>query len=83
MMKFHFKCDDVGVLSEYIGCKIEPVLVQSVEDKFELQKSAPPQTPIKPGTTLTKYKDEDSKSKEMNPKYITRIRKLQQLVCNY
>ena len=43
----HFKCDDVGEVEDYIGYKLEfnekerslkmtqPVLVQSVSDKFE------------------------------------------------
>ena len=42
----HFKCDDVGELEDYVGCKIEidktekkmiisqPVLVQSLFDEF-------------------------------------------------
>ncbi len=62
MMKCHLECDDIGVLSEYVGCKInqnqdkksvmitQPVLVQSLEDKFKVLKGTPPQTSTKPGT---------------------------------
>ncbi len=93
-MKQHFECDDIGNLSEHIGCKIDrdqkknsiritqPVLVQSLEDEFELPTGTPPQTPAKPGTTMTKYKEEDQLNKEMNTKYRAGIGKLQHLVQN-
>ncbi len=60
---------DIRDLSEYIGCKIDRdqkgnsikitqlVFVQSLEDEFELLTGTPPQTPAKPGTTMTKYED--------------------------
>jgi hypothetical protein len=42
----HFKCDNVGVMTEFIGCKVErnndsikltqPVLLQSFVDEFDL-----------------------------------------------
>ncbi len=94
MMKQHFKCDDIGDLSEYIGCKIDrdrnknsiritqPVLVQSLEDKFELQTGTSPQTPAKPGTTMFKKEDEDKLCKEMHTKYRAGIGKLQYFVQN-
>jgi hypothetical protein len=46
-LKSHYKCDDVGLVEDYIGCKItidhdkrslkftQPVLVQSLNDEFE------------------------------------------------
>ncbi len=86
MMKQHFECDDIRDLSEYIRCKIEqnqdktsiritrPVLVQSLEDEFELPTGTPPQTPTKPGTTMTKHKDEDELIKKMHTKHQAGIR---------
>jgi hypothetical protein len=48
-MKSRFECDDLGELNEYVGCKIDrdedyikftqPVLIQSYEDEFELNKT--------------------------------------------
>ena len=47
LLKRHFKCDDVGKVQDYIGCKIDiadygrslkmmhPVLEQSLTDEFE------------------------------------------------
>ncbi len=94
MIKRHFECDDIGDLSKYIGCKIDrdrnknsirftqPVLVQSLEDEYELPTGTPPQTPAKPGTTMTKHEDKDKLSKEMHTKYRAGIGKLQHLVQN-
>ncbi len=79
-------------LSEYIGCKVEqsqksnklqitqPVLVQSLKDKFELPTGTPTQTPAKPGTTMTKHKEEEVLNKAMHTKYRAGISKLQYLV---
>lgn len=57
---------------EYIRSKIEksttgraikitqPVLVQSQQDKFDIPNGAPPITPAKTGTTLTKQPEEEA-----------------------
>ena len=64
MMKL-FKCDEVGPLQEYVGCKIDykpeegslkftqPVLLQSYEDEFDLPEGDIPNTPAEPGQVLT------------------------------
>ncbi len=33
--------------------------MQILKDKFELPTGTPPQTPAKPGTTMSKHKDEE------------------------
>ena len=62
-LKKRFDCDDIGPLKEYVGCKIErtsdrikitqPVLIQSFEDEFDIENSAP-STPAEPGQVLLK-----------------------------
>jgi hypothetical protein len=54
-MKSRFECDDLGELNEYGGCKIDinedsvrftqPVLLQSYEDEFDLNKTRQVFTP--------------------------------------
>ncbi len=46
----------------------QPVLVQSLEDKFELPTGTPAQTPAKPNTTMTKQEDKNELSREMHTK---------------
>jgi len=56
-------CDDAGELKEYVGCKIErkgnrmkltqPVLVQSLEDEFEIPDKTPCNLPAPHGKELT------------------------------
>ncbi len=70
MMKNDFECHDLGDMTEYIGYKVErsntsraikimqPVLVQSLKDKFNLPDGVPPTNPAKPGTTTTKLPEE-------------------------
>ena len=63
----HFKCDDVGKVQDYIGCKIDiadngrslkmtqPVHMQSLTDEFEdIIQGKTPLVPAKPGDILTK-----------------------------
>ena len=68
-----FDCDDIGVVKEYVGCKIDkdvknnmfkftqPVIIQSFRDAFELGKeyAKTPVTPADPGTVLVKAEDKD------------------------
>jgi hypothetical protein len=63
-MKSRFECDDLGELNEYVGCKIDrdedsvkftqPVLIQSYEDEFELNKTRQVFTPEEQGKVLMK-----------------------------
>ena len=61
----HFKCDDVGELEDYVGCKIDigrnekkmtisqPVLVQSLFDEFgDIPQGRLVNTPALPGQVL-------------------------------
>jgi hypothetical protein len=59
-----FECDDVGEMTEYIGCNIEydqeqkqikvtqPVLIQSFVDEFKIDPKYKPSTPAEPGSVL-------------------------------
>ncbi|KAL7460684.1 hypothetical protein ACHAXS_001130 [Conticribra weissflogii] len=94
MMKKHFECNDLGNMMEYIGCKIErsktsraikitqPVLVQSLQDKFDLPDGVPPTTPAKPGTTITKLLEEKALNGENHTNYRAGIGNFQHLVRN-
>jgi hypothetical protein len=63
-LKEIFDCDDQGIMTEYIGCKIErgsgymkilqPVLIQSFKDEFDVDLSMPLATPAAPGQVLRK-----------------------------
>ena len=68
-MKELFDCDDFGEMKEYVGCKVayhhekqymhltQPVLIQSLEDEFDLDNESPvPKIPAEAGTVLTKGK---------------------------
>ncbi len=54
--------------------------MQILKDKFELPTGTPPQTPAKPGTTMTKHNNEEALSKELHTKYRAGIGKVQHLV---
>jgi hypothetical protein len=64
-LKSRFECDDLGELNEYMGCKIDrdedyvkftqPVLIQSSEDEFELNKTRQVFTPAEQGNILMTY----------------------------
>ena len=61
------KCDDMGELKEYVGCKVDyncevqlikltqPVLLKNFEDEFKLPQTNP-KTPAAPQTTLQDHK---------------------------
>jgi hypothetical protein len=73
-MKNLFDCDDIGEMTEYVGCKVEynklerymrltqPVMIQSFQDEFDLPTDGPaPYTPAETGQVLSK----GEKTKEM------------------
>jgi hypothetical protein len=61
-----FDCEDVGIINEYVGCKIDrdldepslrmtqPVLLQSFEDEFDLTEMDKPGMPAPAGSVLSK-----------------------------
>jgi hypothetical protein len=67
-----FPCDDVVPMEEYIGCKIErnyevpsmrlthmqPVMLRSFQDEFDMTQLGRPMTPAIPGSSLTKTNTE-------------------------
>ena len=70
LLKQHFKCDDIGKVKDYIGCKLDiaedgrslkmtqPVLVQSLTDEFKnIIQGKSPTVPAKTGNILTKCKN--------------------------
>eukprot|EP00957_Ditylum_brightwellii_P123805 9437578-Ditylum_brightwellii.AAC.2 len=63
-MKKHFECEDLGEMTEYVGCKVnrdntdgvcgslrftQLVMIQSFEDEFDLPKGKAPVAPGEPG----------------------------------
>ena len=66
-MKARFDCDDIGELTEYVGCKVEctedyvkftqPVLLQSFEDEFGTETGRSTRTPAETGNVLRKGED--------------------------
>ena len=86
-LKQHFDLDKVGELKEYVGCKVEydkeqgyikltqPVLLQSVEDEFELP-SQEYNTPAAPGQTLSSPGGEDPLDEAMHREYCKGVGKL-------
>ena len=95
MLMQHFKCDDIGIIEDFIGCKIDidheersltmtqPVLVQSLTDKFEdIPQGAMPMTPAKPGSIITKGEEDVKLSPEMNTRYQAGVCKLLYLAKN-
>jgi hypothetical protein len=68
-IKTHFSLDEVGPLEEYVGCKIEynkdegdikltqPVLIQSLEDEFDLSEVKPTMIPAAAGSMLMKSEE--------------------------
>jgi hypothetical protein len=67
-MKSGFDCDHLGELTEYVWRKIErtekyirftqPVLLQSYQDKLQIERERPMRTPIETGKVLVKRADE-------------------------
>jgi hypothetical protein len=76
-----FDCDDIGNMDEYVGCKLvrnheerwikflQPVLLQSYEDEFELPEEKKPAIPADGGQILTPCDVEDGVSPEEQTAY--------------
>ena len=85
-LKRLYDCEDIGALTEYVGCKLEwntdegsikftqPVLLQSYQDEFELPTQSYT-TPAEPKTVLTKCDDGQEISDEMQSKYRSAVGK--------
>jgi len=95
LLKKHFKCDDVGMLKDYIGCKVdisreerslkltEPVLVQSLTDEFEdIAQGKTILVPAKPGNILTKCENSETLNPEKHSRYSKGVGKLLYLTKN-
>jgi hypothetical protein len=84
-----FYCDDVGPMREYIGNKIkigngimklmQPVLLRSFVDEFDVDKSVEMSLPAKAGQVLVKGEEQDVMSNAMRTKYRSGIGKLRYL----
>ena len=81
-----FECDDIGEMSEYVGCKIErkgnesfkftqPVMCQSFQDEFDLEEAMRrvPRTPSEPNKVLIPGTIEDAD--QVDPKEHKQYRK--------
>ena len=88
----HFKCDDVGELEDYVGCKIDvdrenrkmtisqPVLVQSLFDEFgDIPQGKMVLTPAQPGSVLMKGEETDVLDEAMHKRYRSGVGKLMYL----
>ena len=80
-MKQEFECDDVGEMTEYVGCKIDvnkeertmkitqPVLLQSFTDEFGINPSGKLKTPAEAGKILVKCEPKDALPPDEHKKY--------------
>jgi hypothetical protein len=81
-----FDCNDIGELTEYVGCKIErtsryvqftePVLLQSYADNFGLDKDRPTRAPAEAGKVLMKCAEGTEFSSAEQTKYRQGVGKL-------
>jgi hypothetical protein len=87
----HFECDDIGGIQEYVRSKVEidseiikltqPVLIQSVQDEFEISDGEYPNNSGVPGSVLPAIiEDEELGEKDMKT-YRSGIDKLLYLAC--
>ena len=87
MITSKLKCDDLGAMLEYVGCKIDidwsvpsckltqPVLIQSFVDEFEATVQGHT-TPAIPGSTLQETTPESTLSNAETTKYRSGVGKL-------
>jgi hypothetical protein len=85
-----FDCDEIGELTEYIGCKIDrgegymkltqPVLLQSFQDEFDIPEGKVPSTPAIPGEILRSGMKGGMLSEAMQSKYRSGTGKLLHLM---
>jgi hypothetical protein len=82
-MKQLFECDDIGEMTEYVGCKVEynkeeerymkltqPVMIQSFVDEFDLPTDGPaPNTPAETGQVLSKGEENTKMPIDRQKKY--------------
>jgi hypothetical protein len=71
LMSKEFDCDELGELKEYVGCKVDykmgddsvklmqPVLLQSFKDEFDLKPNRTPKTPAIAGNILKRGAKEE------------------------
>ena len=83
-----FDCDDVGKLTEYVGCKVDynqhegtmkltqPVMIQSFTDEFELPEGKASNTPAIPGTVMSEGEVQNQVNDELQSKYRSGVGKL-------
>jgi hypothetical protein len=88
----YFKCDDIGELEDYVGCKIEidrsekkmiisqPVLVQSLFDEFaDIEQGRLLLTPAPAGNILMRGDESSTLNAEMHKRYRSGVGKLMYL----
>ena len=83
-----FDVADLGPIQEYVGCKVDydpkqraakitqPVLLQSLEDEFDLPKGAPPVTPAVPQEVLKSVDERNWVSAKLQKVYRMGVGKL-------
>jgi hypothetical protein len=85
-MKARFDFDDIGELTEYVGCKVErtkdcvrytqPVLLQSYVDEFSIESGRLVCTPAETGKVLVKGDEESQLKAAEQTKYRCGVGKL-------
>lgn len=88
-MKKLFECDDIGEMTEFVGCKVDydkversmkltqPVMIQSFVDEFELPTDGPvPYTPAETGQVLGKGNESTKMPIDRQKKYRSGVGKL-------
>jgi Reverse transcriptase (RNA-dependent DNA polymerase) len=84
-----FECEDIGLMEEYVGSKVEisggkmkfkqPVLLQSFVDEFGIDVKCKINLPAAPGQVLAKGKDQEILDGVMRTKYRSGVGKLRYL----
>ena len=86
-LKSLYECEDVGMLTEYVGCKLDwnreagtikftqPVQIRSFSDEFELPNNEY-KTPAEPGKVLEPCEDGQEVSAEEQSKFRSAVGKL-------